>query len=74
MKIKIKRTYHLNLDNQRTLEKVIFVVVQVIKKSACNPGDLGSIPWSGRPPGEGNGNPFWRSPWIEEPGGLQSMG
>ena len=28
------------------------------KESACNAGDLGSIPWSGRSPGEGNGNPF----------------
>ena len=27
------------------------------KESACNAGDLGSIPGSGRPPGEGNGNP-----------------
>ena len=27
------------------------------KESACNPGDLGSIPGSGRSPGEGNGNP-----------------
>ena len=26
--------------------------------SACNPGDLGSIPGSGRSPGEGNGNPL----------------
>ena len=26
------------------------------KASACNAGDLGSIPWSGRSPGEGNGN------------------
>ena len=26
------------------------------KASACNVGDLGSIPWSGRSPGEGNGN------------------
>ena len=26
--------------------------------SACNAGDLGSIPESGRPPGEGNGNPL----------------
>ena len=25
---------------------------------ACNAGDLDSIPGSGRPPGEGNGNPF----------------
>ena len=27
------------------------------KASACNAGDLGSIPGSGRSPGEGNGNP-----------------
>ena len=47
-------------------------------KSACNVGDLGSIPGWGR---------YWRrvwqptpvflpgeSPWTAEPGGLQSMG
>ena len=28
------------------------------KVSACNVGDLGSIPGSGTSPGEGNGNPF----------------
>ena len=28
------------------------------KESACNSGDLGSIPGSGRSPGEGNGNPL----------------
>ena len=28
------------------------------KASACNPGDLGSIPGLGRSPGEGNGNPL----------------
>ena len=52
------------------------------KASACNAGDLGSIPGSGRSPGEGNGNPgngnssilAWRIPWTEEPGGLQSRG
>ena len=44
------------------------------KESACNVGDLGLIP------GEGNGYPLtwsilaWRILWIEEPGGLQSMG
>ena len=46
--------------------------------SACNVGDLGSIPGSGRSPGEGNGNSLqylaWRIPWMEELGGLQSMG
>ena len=28
------------------------------KASACNAGDLGSIPGPGRNPGEGNGNPL----------------
>ena len=46
-----------------------------VKASASNAGDLGSIPGSGRSPGEGNGNPLaWRIPWAEEPGGLQSTG
>ena len=31
------------------------------KASAYNAGSLGSIPWSGRPPGEGNGNPLKNS-------------
>ena len=48
------------------------------KECACNAGDLGSIPESGRFPGEGNGNHpsilAWRIPWTEEPGGLQSTG
>ena len=29
-----------------------------VKVSACSAGDLGSIPGSGRCPGEGNGNPL----------------
>ena len=28
------------------------------KESACDAGDVGSIPGSGRSPAEGNGNPF----------------
>ena len=28
------------------------------KESACNAGDLGSMPGLGRSPGEGNGNPL----------------
>ena len=47
------------------------------KASAYNAGDTGSIPGSGRSPGEGNGNSSilaWKIPWLEEPGGLQSMG
>ena len=41
------------------------LVVQV-KVSACNAGDLGSIPGSGRSPGEGNGNPLQYS-CLENP-------
>ena len=48
------------------------------KESACNAGDAGSVPGSGRFPGEGNDNPLQYSyleiPWTEEPGELQSMG
>jgi len=36
------------------------------KESACRGGDLGSIPGSGRSPGEGNGNPLWYS-CLENP-------
>ena len=48
------------------------------KESACNVGDVGSLPRSGRSPGEGDGNPFQYS-CLENPmnrgaGGLQSMG
>ena len=48
------------------------------KVSACNVGDPGSIPGSGRYPGEGNGNSIHilacGIPWTEEPGELQSTG
>ena len=33
------------------------------KESACNAGDLGSIPGSGRSPGEGNDNPLQHAAW-----------
>ena len=36
------------------------------KESACNAGDLGSIPGSGKSPGEGNGNPLQYS-CLENP-------
>ena len=36
------------------------------KASTCNAGDLGSIPGSGRSPGEGNGNPLQYS-CLENP-------
>jgi len=37
-----------------------------VKVSACNARDLGSIPGSGRSPGEGNGNPLQYS-CLENP-------
>ena len=44
------------------------------KESVCNAGDPGSIPGSGRSPGEGNVFLAGESPWTEEPGGQQSIG
>ena len=38
----------------------------MVKVSACNAGDLGSIPGLGRSPGEGNGNPLQYS-CLENP-------
>ena len=47
------------------------------KESACNAGDLGSVPGLGRSLGEGHGNPLQCSclenPWTEEPGGLHTV-
>ena len=49
-----------------------------VKESACNAGGQGSIPGSGRSPGEENGYPLQYSclenPMDRESGGLQSMG
>ena len=36
----------------------IFPIGSADKESACNTGDVSSIPGSGRSPGEGNGNPL----------------
>ena len=48
------------------------------KESACNAGDLSSIPGSGRSPRERNGNPLQYSclgnPKDRGPGALQSLG
>ena len=45
----------------------------MVKNPPANARDLGSIPGSGRSPGEGNGKPFQYSslgnPWTEEPEG-----
>ena len=44
----------------------VFPVGSEDKASACNVGDLGSIPGLGRVPGEGNGNPLQYS-CLENP-------
>ena len=41
-------------------------MAQRLKASACNAGDLGPVPGSGRSPGEGNGNPLQYS-CLENP-------
>ena len=44
-----------------------------VKGSACNAGDLGSIPGSGRSPGEESGNPLQYS-CLENPTASQRVG
>ena len=53
------------------------------KESACNAGDLGSIPGLGRSPGEGNGNllqysclenPMYRGAWWATVHGVTRVG
>ena len=50
----------------------------MVKNPPANAGDMGSIPGSGRSPGEGNGNPLQYSclenPMDRKACGLQSMG
>ena len=44
--------------NAKECSNYHFLVTQTVKKSACNVGDLGYIPGSGRSPGKGNGYPL----------------
>ena len=50
----------------------------VVKKLPANARDTALIPGLGRSPGGRNGNPLQYpclgNPWMEEPGGLQSIG
>ena len=52
--------------NQRLGQGFVFPGGSDSKASACNVGDPGSIPGSGRSPGEGNGNPLQYS-CLENP-------
>ena len=54
------------------------IVVKNCPANAGNPRDTGSIPGSGRSPGEEMATHStivaWKIPWTEEPGRLQYMG
>ena len=54
------------------------LVAQTVKNLPASVGYPGSIPGSGRSPGEGMATHSsilaWRTPWTEGPGGLRSMG
>ena len=54
------------LQKKMTDKGLIFPGGSDGKASACNAGDPGSIPGSGRSPGEGNGNPLQHS-CLENP-------
>ena len=57
-----KSQTQLTLSHTFTFCHLGFPGVSVVKNSlvapACNAGDVGSIPGSGRSPGEGNGTPL----------------
>ena len=61
-------------DSTHTL-KYGFSGGSVVKNPPANAGDVGSVPGSGRSPGEGNSNPL-QHPCLENlrDRGLQSMG
>ena len=46
----------MSLNNKKIINKMPDNVSADGKASACNAGDMGSVPGLGRCPGEGNGN------------------
>ena len=61
--------YSKKADTKNGVTKIfcsVALLAQRLKVSACNAGDLGSIPGSRRSPGEGNGNPLQYS-CLENP-------
>ena len=77
--IKIARRNINNLKYAEATTLMGFPGRSVVKASACNAGDPGSIPGLGRFPWRRKWQPTpvifaWRIPWTEEPGGLQSTG
>ena len=72
-----------NVRREDGIEGISLVLIEILvgflhssvsKESACNAGDPGSIPRSGRSPGERNVTHSsilaWRIPWTDEPGKL----
>ena len=59
-------TYNCQNLTVITMSFLAFPPSSVGKESICNAGDMGSIPGSGRSPGEGNGNPLQYS-CLEKP-------
>ena len=63
---------------ERNMLGVGFAGGSVVKNPPANAWDASSTPGLGRCSGEGNGNHSsilaWEIAWLEEPGGLQSMG
>ena len=73
------QTWPLHVASQRlVLGSKGFPGSSAVKNPPTSAEDMGSIPGSGRLPGEGNGSPFqvltWEIPWTEEPVELQSIG
>ena len=68
MKTNINRTSKEKISNYKDTANYEHGLLRWLsgKESACNVGDLGSIPGSGRSPGEGNGNPLQYS-CLENP-------
>ena len=57
---------NIKSEMKHILEAMSFPAGSDGKASACNAGDPGLIPGSGRSPGEGNGNPLQYS-CLENP-------
>ena len=56
----------MSVELSYLLEASLFPGGSEGKASACSAEDLGSIPGTGRSPGEGNGNPL-QYPCLENP-------
>ena len=68
MKILVRANAAAHLTNPKGTSVYTSPLLADSKAAAYNAGNPGSIPRSGRSPGEGNGNPL--QSWTEDPGGL----